>query len=260
MVTTTDIMCTRSIGREKHWAIGTPAQHHEGVASRGNNGGCWRHAKARRIFQPLIQWMVQGAGQSVSCLGGRWGGVASVRASAIEPCRRDGSAGNYMDREHSARPEGNDAARYPCIPDGSKIGPWNGRSLTAHPNFWEEPPGSVGRPELGIGKPIPSRSVGLRIGKMHVCRAQHYLSILLHELYQWCGGSCNTTTLWNGARTGCFCRIVSRISGLVAVRAELDCHLFFVLGRKARTGPPLIGLEEMGDLRSLAVYAATRPP
>lgn len=121
-------------------------------------GGCWRHAKARRIFQPLIQWALQGAGQSVCCLGGRWGGVASVRASAIEPCRRDGSAGNYMDREHSAKPEGNDAARYPCIPDGSKIGPWDGRSLTAHPIFWESCPaqrdgqswGLVSRYRLGL--------------------------------------------------------------------------------------------------------------
>lgn len=42
-----------------------------------------------------------------------------------------------MDREHSAKPESNDAARYPCIPEGSKIGPWDSRSLTAHPNLWE---------------------------------------------------------------------------------------------------------------------------
>lgn len=63
-----------------------------------------------------------------------------------------------MDREHSAKPEGNDAARYPCIPDGSKIGPWDGRSLTAHPNLWESCPaqrdgqswGLVSRYRLGL--------------------------------------------------------------------------------------------------------------
>lgn len=87
-LTTPDIMCTQSAEKSAAHHVQCTSTAYEGVAPA-------RHWARRLSTDSAMLWEA----------GGRWGGVASDRASASasEPCRRDGSAGNYIVyREHSA--------------------------------------------------------------------------------------------------------------------------------------------------------------